>query len=123
MYIPLLQKTLALKVGKKTEKTTGVGRKASYFLVVQKIDKNGKFSQNKPQIPSEDNWALCTTALDEKINEHVYPGKYFFEELQKAFEENRSFKIRQYPVYRWRYKKELEDIWKKQCELNPDIEK
>lgn len=93
------------------------------FLVVQKIDKNGKFFQNKPQIPKEDNWALCTTALDEKINEQVYPGKYFFDELQKAFRENRDFKIRQYPVYRWRYKKELEDIWKKQCELNPELQK
>lgn len=93
------------------------------FLVVQKIDKNGKFSQNKPQIPKEDNWALCTTALDEKINEKVYPGEYFFDELQKAFKENRNFKIRQYPVYRWRYKKELEDIWKKQCELNTDLQK
>jgi CRISPR-associated endonuclease Csn1 len=93
------------------------------FLVVQKIDKNGKFSQNKPQIPKEDNWALCTTALDEKINESVYPGKYFFDELQKAFKKNRAFKIRQYPVYRWRYKKELEDIWKKQCELNPELRK
>lgn len=93
------------------------------FLVVQKIDKNGKFSQNKPQIPKEDDWDLCTTALDEKINEHVYPGKYFFEELKKGFKENRDFKIRQYPVYRWRYKKELEDIWKKQCELNPELKK
>ncbi|HTN06288.1 type II CRISPR RNA-guided endonuclease Cas9 [Agriterribacter sp.] len=97
--------------------------KEATFLVVQKIDKNGKFSQNKPQIPKEDNWALCTTALDEKINEQVYPGKYFFDELQKAFKENKDFKIRQYPVYRWRYKKELEEIWKKQCELNPELRK
>ncbi len=93
------------------------------FLVIQKIDKNGKLSQNKPQIPEEDNWSLCTTALDEKINEQTYPGKYFFDELKKAFHENRNFKIRQYPVYRWRYKKELEDIWKKQCELNPEVQK
>jgi len=93
------------------------------FLVVQKTDKNGKFSQNKPQTPKEDNWALCTTALDEKINEQIYPGKYFFDEMQKAFKENKDFKIRQYPVYRWRYKKELEDIWKKQCELNPELQK
>lgn len=93
------------------------------FLVVQKIDKNGKFSQNKPQIPKEDNWALCTTALDEKINEQIYPGKYFFDELKKAFNKKTNFKIRQYPVYRWRYKKELEDIWEKQSELNPELRK
>lgn len=92
------------------------------FLVVQKVDKNGKITQNKPQIPKEDNWALCTTALDEKINAEAYPGKYFFNELKKAFKENRNFKIRQFPVYRWRYKLELETIWKKQCELNPELQ-
>jgi CRISPR-associated endonuclease Csn1 len=93
------------------------------LLVVQKIDKNGNFSSNKPQVPKEEDWDLCTTALDERINEHIYPGKYFFDELKKAFQENKNFKIRQYPVYRWRYKKELNDIWKKQCELNPDLQK
>lgn len=93
------------------------------FLVVQKVDKNGKFTQNKPQIPKEDNWTLCTTALDEKINEEVYPGKYFFNELKKAFKENRNFKIRQFPVYRWRYQQELKAIWEKQCELNPKLQK
>lgn len=91
------------------------------FLVVQKIDKNGKLTQNKPQIPKEENWGLCTTALDEKINEQIYPGKYFFNELKKAQKENKNFKIRQYPVYRWRYKQELETIWEKQCELNPEL--
>lgn len=91
------------------------------FLVVQKIDKNGKHTQNKPQIPKEENWGLCTTALDEKINEQIFPGKYFFDELKKAQKENKNFKIRQYPVYRWRYKQELETIWEKQCELNPEL--
>ena len=94
------------------------------FLVEQKVDKNGKPTQNKPQMPKEDNWALCTTALSEKIEEkHQHPGEFFFEELKKAYKENRSYKIRQYPVYRWRYQKELEAIWKKQCELNPELNK
>jgi CRISPR-associated endonuclease Csn1 len=91
------------------------------FLVVQKVDKKGKFTQNKPQVPNEDNWALCTTALDEKIDTEIYPGKYFFNELKQAYKENRNFKIRQFPVYRWRYKMELETIWRKQCELNPEL--
>lgn len=92
------------------------------FIVVQKIDKNGKFTQNKPQMPREDDWALCTTALSEKIEEKKqHPGEYFFDELKKAYLENRNYKIRQYPVYRWRYQHELEAIWNKQCELNPKL--
>lgn len=98
--------------------------KESTLLVTQKVDKNGKHTQNKPQNPREDNWALCTTALNEKIEEKKqYPGEFFFNELKKAFKEKRDYKIRQYPVYRWRYQKELEAIWKKQCELNPKLQK
>src|SRR5690606_688039 len=41
----------------------------------------------------------------------------------KAHLENRTYKIRQYPVYRWRYQKELEAIWKKQCDLNPELKR
>lgn len=93
------------------------------FLVRQKVDKKGKFEQFLPKTPTENDWSLCTTALDEKINAKIYPGKYFFDELKNAFQENKNFKIRQYPVYRWRYKMELEDIWRKQCELNPELHK
>ena len=91
------------------------------LLVTQKVDKNHKFTQNKPDIPSENDWALCTTALDEKIEAVQYPGKYFYDELKKAYHEKKSYKIRQFPVYRWRYQKELEAIWLKQCELNPEL--
>ena len=93
------------------------------FLVTQKVDKKGKSSQLKPQIPKEDDWGLCTTALDEKINDYKTPGEYFYEQIKKAYLSNQNFKARQFPVYRWRYKKELEAIWKKQCELNPELQK
>lgn len=93
------------------------------FLVTQKIDKKGKFTQNKPQNPEEDDWELCTTALDEKIQIAQFAGKYFFNELVSAYKDKRSFKIRQYPVFRWRYEQELETIWRKQCELNRDLDK
>ncbi|MEW5799344.1 MAG: type II CRISPR RNA-guided endonuclease Cas9 [Bacteroidota bacterium] len=89
------------------------------FLVTQKLEK-GKLKQNKPQLPKEDDWTLCTTALDNKMGDEL-PGKYFFDKLKKAYKEKRNYKIRQYPVYRWRYQKELETIWKKQCELNPEL--
>jgi CRISPR-associated endonuclease Csn1 len=92
------------------------------FLVTQKI-KNGKFEQLQPKTPNENDWSLCTTALDEKIHPVKYPGKYFYEELVKSYQQKRNFKIRQYPVYRWRYQSELEAIWKKQCELNPELAK
>lgn len=92
------------------------------FLVVQKIDKNGKFTQLKPSIPSENDWSLCTTALSEKIEEKdQHPGEYFYEQIKEAYKAERNFKARQYPVYRWRYQKELEAIWQKQCELNTEL--
>ncbi|MEQ8522211.1 MAG: HNH endonuclease domain-containing protein [Vicingaceae bacterium] len=94
------------------------------FLVTQKIDKNGKFIQNKPQIPKDDDWALCTTALGEKIQENNHhPGEYFYEQIKAASKAKRNFKARQYPVHRWRYQKELKAIWEKQCELNPELAK
>lgn len=91
------------------------------FLITQKIEK-GKFKQNKPQLPKEDDWILCTVALDNKMG-NKYPGEYFFDELVNAFKTNQSFKIRQYAVYRWRYKSELKAIWDKQCELNEELRK
>lgn len=97
------------------EKPDWVGQEYT-FLVTQKLEK-GKFKQNKPDIPKEDDWALCTTALDNKM-ESKHPGEYFFDELIKAYSEKRNYKIRQYPVHRWRYKNELDYIWAKQCELN-----
>ncbi|AFH50737.1 Hypothetical protein IALB_3034 [Ignavibacterium album JCM 16511] len=89
------------------------------FLVTQKLEK-GKFKQNKPDLPKEEDWALCTTALDNRMGSK-HPGEFFFDELLKAFKEKRGYKIRQYPVNRWRYKKELEFIWTKQCQLNPEL--
>ncbi|MBX2920754.1 MAG: hypothetical protein KF746_01080 [Chitinophagaceae bacterium] len=106
------------------EKGEKIEKKEFTFLIVQKIDKNGKSTQLKPQIPKADDWALCTTALSEKIEENKqYPGEYFFDELIKAYKANRNYKIRQYPVYRWRYQKELEAIWKAQCEFNEDLKR
>ncbi|MFD1629486.1 type II CRISPR RNA-guided endonuclease Cas9 [Pseudopedobacter beijingensis] len=106
------------------EKGEKIDKKEFTFLVVQKIDKNGKSTQLKPQMPKADDWALCTTALSEKIEENKqHPGEYFYDELKKAYKANRSYKIRQYPVYRWRYQKELEAIWNKQCEFNEDLKR
>lgn len=102
----------------KKEKPDWEGKEFT-FLVTQKLEK-GKLKQNKPDIPKEEDWALCTTALDNRMGSK-YPGEFFFDELIKAFKEKRDYKIRQYPVYRWRYKKELEFIWTKQCEFNPDL--
>src|SRR5690554_5629634 len=102
------------------EKPEWVGQEYT-FLVVQKLEK-GKLKQNKPELPKEDNWALCTIALDNKMGNKL-PGEYFFDELTKAYKEKRDYKVRQYPVHRWRYKKELESIWNKQCELNTELNK
>ena len=93
------------------------------YIVTQKISNKGKFTQNKPDIAKDGDWELCTNALDEKIDFEKYPGKYFYNELLKAYKENRTYKIRQFPVYRWRYKEELKAIWEKQLELNPELKK
>ena len=95
--------------------------KTKELLVTQKVDKNHKFIQNTPVVPGEKDWELSTTALDEKINAFRTPGEYFYEKIKEAYLAKRNFKVRQYPVYRWRYQKELEDIWNKQCKLNPRL--
>jgi len=110
----------AKEINDKGEK---IAKKEFTFLVIQKIDKNGKPTQLKPQMPEEKDWALCTTALDEKINDYRTPGEYFYEQIKGAYKAKRNFKVRQYPVYRWRYQKELEAIWEVQCKLNPELNK
>ncbi len=100
---------------KKRQKPEWEGKEVT-FLVLQKVNRKGEVSQNKPQIPKEDDWQLCTTALSEKIGDK-YPGEFFFNELVK----DKNYKIRQFPVYRWRYKQELEAIWKKQSNYHPEL--
>ena len=89
------------------------------FLITEKTDEKGKTTQLKPQIPKADDWALCTTAQDNKMGNR-HPGEYFFDSLK---ENKNEFKIRQYAVYRSKYKKELEAIWNKQLELNDELRK
>ncbi|MFT4095167.1 MAG: HNH endonuclease domain-containing protein [Niabella sp.] len=90
------------------------------FLITQKI-KKGKFEQLQPKTPTANDWGLCTTALDEKINNYQTPGEYFYEQIKAAYLTKRNFKARQFPVYRKRYQEELATIWHKQCELNPEL--
>ncbi len=82
------------------------------LVVTQKIDKKGKFTQNKPQNPKEDDWELNMVALDNQIGDKT-PGEFFWDKLV----ENKNYKIRQIAVRREKYKNELEIIWKKQVEL------
>ena len=92
------------------------------FLVEQKI-KKGQLNQLQPKTPTENDWGLCTTALDEKINNYRTPGEYFYEQIKDAYLTKRNFKARQFPVYRKRYQDELTAIWNKQCWLNPELAK
>lgn len=88
------------------------------FLITEKTDEKGKVSQSKPQMPNPDDWALCITAQENKMGPK-HPGEYFFDGLK----ESKSIKIRQYAVYRYKYKNELDAIWKKQLELNGELRK
>lgn len=96
------------------------------FLITEKVkikkDGTKEVSQLTPQIPQEGDWDLCVTAQDNKIGDE-YPGTYFFNGLVGSVKNNTDFKIRQYAVYRSKYKKELESIWNKQIELNDDLRK
>lgn len=97
------------------------------FLITDKFEKQKdgtlKFvKQLVPQIPEEDNWNLCVTALDNKIGEE-FPGTYFFNGLVESVKNKTDFKIRQYAVYRKKYKAELEAIWQKQIELNEELKR
>lgn len=92
------------------------------FLITEKSEtkKDGtkKITQNKPQIPTPDDWELCMVALDNQIDNQT-PGEFFFDKLTK----DKNYKIRQITVRREKYKKELETIWQKQCELNESLRK
>lgn len=97
------------------------------FLITEKYEKlaNGdlKFvKQLMPQLPKEDDWALCITAQDNKI-ENKYPGEYFFNGLVESVKNKTDFKIRQYAVYRSKYKFELAAIWDNQLKLNEELKK
>lgn len=46
-------------------------KKEFTFLVTHKVDKDGKLTQLKPQLPTNDDWALCTTALSEKCRKET----------------------------------------------------
>jgi CRISPR-associated endonuclease Csn1 len=89
------------------------------FLITEKTDEKGKVSQLKPQLPKPDDWALCTTAQDNKMG-NKHPGEYFYDGLKES---KSDFKIRQYAVYRSKYKKELESIWQIQLEKNDELRK
>ena len=97
------------------------------FLITEKYkrqeDGSLKFDkQLTPQLPKEDDWNLCVTAQDNKIGDK-FPGEYFFDGLVESVKNKTDFKIRQYAVYRKKYKAELETIWRKQLELNEDLRK
>jgi CRISPR-associated endonuclease Csn1 len=89
------------------------------FLITEKTDSKGNKTQLKPQTPKPDDWVLCTTAQDNLMG-NKHPGEYFFDGLKQN---KNGFKIRQYAVYRSKYKKELEAIWCKQLEKNDDLRK
>lgn len=102
---------------KRKQKPEWVGKEVT-LVVTQKIDKKGKLTQNKPQLPTEDDWELNMVALDNQISDKT-PGAFFWDKLV----EDKNYKIRQFAVRREKYQKELEAIWEKQCELNPELAK
>lgn len=102
---------------KRIEKPEWEGKEFK-FIVEQTIDKKGKLSQNKPQIPKEDDWKLLMVALDNQIDEsgkHV--GEFFWDKLVEYTQKNQIYKIRQNVVRREKYQRELQAIWDKQIEL------
>jgi CRISPR-associated endonuclease Csn1 len=97
------------------------------FLITEKYKRqaDGTLIFDKqliPQLPKEDDWALCVTAQDNKIGSE-FPGTYFFNGLVDSVKNKTDFKIRQYAVYRSKYKAELVAIWEKQLELNEELGK
>lgn len=95
------------------------------FLITEKYKRQDDGTlvfdkQLMPQLPKEDDWALCVTAQDNKMGTQ-YPGEYFFNGLVESVKNETDFKIRQYAVYRSKYKAELEAIWNKQLELNEEL--
>jgi len=105
---------------KRTKKPDWEEKEFTFLLTWTKTklsDGSVKINQLKPQIPGENDWALSVTALDQQMG-NQFPGEYFFDNLVKL---KLNYKIRQYAVYRSKYKAELEAIWAKQCEINPEL--
>lgn len=86
------------------------------FLVTLKTTKKGKVIQNKPKLPSEDDWQLSMVALDNEL-EGKHPGAFFFDKLK----EDKNYRIRQQVVKRSRYQAELRAIWRKQSACHPEL--
>lgn len=102
---------------KRTAKPEWEGKEFK-FVVEQSIDKKGKLTQSKPQMPKEDDWNLLMVALDNQIDESgKYVGEFFWDKLVESMQKKEVYKIRQNVVRRKKYQKELEAIWNKQLEL------
>lgn len=92
--------------------------KEKTFLICQKIDKNGKFTQNKPQAPTDDDWTLNMVALDEEIySANKHPGEFFFDKICK----DKNYKIRHQVIYREKYINEFIKIFEKQIEYHSEL--
>lgn len=90
----------------------------NYILVWKKNPKTGKFEMKEnPKAPKVDDWELTTEMLKEQMGDK-YPGEFFFDKLVESKQE---YKIRQYAVYRSKYRSELKAIWDNQLILNPEL--
>lgn len=87
------------------------------FLLTWPVKEGVVGKQLKPQLPTADDWALSVTALAQEM-ETQFPGEFFFDKLVESKQE---YKIRQYAVYRSKYKAELETIWQNQIRCNPEL--
>lgn len=105
---------------KKSTKPDWVNKEFT-FLLTWPVKEGVVGKQLKPQLPGADDCALSVTALDQKMG-NKHPGEYFFDNLVDSQRVGVDFKIRQYAVYRKKYKEELTAIWKKQCQLNPELQ-
>lgn len=81
-----------------------------------RVDKRLDYSFD---VPKDDDYLMMVAALKKDIveNENQQVGEYFFHQLKR----DPNYRIRQRIIERSLYKKEIETIWAKQLELNPDL--
>lgn len=84
------------------------------LLFTEKLQPNGQWTLKTPESPKAESWTLQMVSLDNQIEKSgKHPGEFFFEKLKT----DKNYRIRQQVVKRFRYKAELEDIFRKQAEF------
>jgi CRISPR-associated endonuclease Csn1 len=98
------------------EKPEWVGKQFQFLITM--TTKNDGSETFKFELPTEDDWTLVKTALEQDIKRSgLHVGEYFFTQLIR----DKNYRIRQRVIDRSLYRREFEAIWNKQKEFHGEL--